>query len=339
MAIDIFNIKPNKVSRSLDGYTVMFYGEPKTGKTSTAAKFPNALLLAFEIGYKTIEGCKPQPINKWSEFKQVIKQLKDERAHDAYSNIIIDTADIAYDLCEKYICGQNGVSSINEIPYGQGWTKAAKEFDECLRSIPQMGYGLVLISHSQDKVFKDEQTGEEYNQIVPTLGNRPRLIVDRMSDIIGYARPVKHEDGSVSTVLYMRGTPRFVAGSRFKYTPDKIEFSYENLVNAIGEAIDKQAAESDGKYVTDEKTDAYQPVTPDYNFDEVMAEFKELVGKIQSSVSKTTFKNQVAPKIAEITERYLGVGKKVNECGPLQVEQIVLIIDDIKDMLENGFDA
>ena len=29
MSIDIFNVEPHKVSRSLEGYTVMFYGEPK----------------------------------------------------------------------------------------------------------------------------------------------------------------------------------------------------------------------------------------------------------------------------------------------------------------------
>ena len=100
-----------------------------------------------------------------------------------------------------------------------------KEFDEALRSIPQAGYGLVLISHSQDKSFKDE-SGEEYNQIVPTLANGPRLIVDRMSDIIGYAHPELDEEGKTKTILYMRGTPRFVAGSRFKYTPNFIEFIF-----------------------------------------------------------------------------------------------------------------
>ena len=307
----------------------------KTGKTTTAAKFDKALLLAFETGFLAIEGCMAQPINKWSEFKQVLKQLKDERAHEVYSNIIVDTADIAYDLCEKYICNQAGVSAINEIPYGQGWGRAAKEFDEALRSIPQMGYGLVLISHSQDKVFKDEQTGEEYNQIVPTLGNKPRLIVDRMSDIIGYARPVEDEDGSTHTVLYMRGTPRFIAGSRFKYTPDKIDFTYDNLVDAIGEAIDKQAEESNGKFVTDERTTAYD-VEPECDFDELMTEFKTLVGQIQKNVTKEEFKNKWAPKITEVTEKYLGVGKKVNDCTAKQCEQIVLIVDDLKTIVGEG---
>lgn len=333
MAIDIFSIQPHEVSRDLSGYTVMFYGEPKTGKTSTAAKFPKALLLAFEIGFLTLSGAKAQPINKWSEFKQVLKQLKDEKAHELYSNIVIDTADIAYDLCEKYVCNQAGVSAINEIPYGQGWAKASKEFDECLRSIPQMGYGLVLISHSQDKTFKDE-TGEEYNQIVPTLANRPRLIVDRMSDIIGYAHPVEEEDGSTHTVLYMRGTPRFVAGSRFKYTPDKIEFTYDNLVNAIGEAIDKQVEEDNGQFVTDARTKAFVQ-SEELDFNALMEEFKELTKTIQKNTGGE-FKTKWAPKITHIVDKYLGVGKKVNDCTPAQAEQLELIVSDLKDEVANG---
>lgn len=333
MAIDIFSIQPHEVSRDLCGYTVLLYGAPKTGKTTIASQFPQALLLAFETGYLAIPGILAQPINKWSEFKQVLKQLREEQAHQKFKNIIIDTADIAYDLCEKYICSQHGVDAINEIPYGQGWTKAAKELDEALRSIPQMGYGLVLISHSQDKTFTDE-VGREYNQIVPTLGNKPRLIVDRMSDIIGYAHPVQEDDGTTHTTLYMRGTPRYVAGSRFKYTPEYIEFTYDNLVNAIGEAIDKQAAENNGQFVTDQRTTAHNQ-QPTLDFDALMSEFKELVAKIQGAAGDK-FTTEWAPRIVEITDRYLGKGKKVNDMTRDQVEMLDLIVSDLIDLVGNG---
>ena len=63
MAIDIFGITPHQVSRNLKGYSVFFYGDPKTGKTTTAARFPKTLLLAFEKGYMAIPGIMAQPIN------------------------------------------------------------------------------------------------------------------------------------------------------------------------------------------------------------------------------------------------------------------------------------
>ena len=74
MAIDIFNIQPHQVSYNLKGYSVFFYGDPKTGKTTTAARFPHSLLLAFEKGYMAIPGIMAQPINNWAEKK--IKQKK-----------------------------------------------------------------------------------------------------------------------------------------------------------------------------------------------------------------------------------------------------------------------
>ena len=333
MAIDILNIKPHEVSRDLCGYTVLLYGQPKTGKTTIASQFPKALLLAFETGYLAIPGIMAQPINMWSEFKSVLKQLKSDEAKNTFSNIVIDTCDIAYDLCEKYICSQSGVSAINEIPYGQGWTKATKEFDEALRSIPQMGYGLVLISHAQDKTFTDEN-GREFNQIVPTLANRPRLIVDRMSDIIGYAHPVEEEDGSTHTVLFMRQTPRFVAGSRFKYTPDRIEFTYQNLVNAIGEAIDKQAAENNGQFVTDKRTTAHD-LAPEFNFDDLMAKFNKIISQIQEATGPM-FGTQWAPRITFIVEKYLGKGKRASDLSRDQVEQLSLIVDDLVDEVNKG---
>lgn len=331
-SIDILSVKPHVVSRDLKGYTVLLYGQPKTGKTTTASEFPNALLLAFEVGYLALPGVMAAPINSWAEFKSVIKQLKSDEAHQIYSNIIVDTVDIAYDLCEKYICNQEGISTIGDLAYGKGYGLASKEFDEALRAIPQMGYGLVMISHSQDKTFTDEN-GVEYNQICPTLFNRPRLIVDRMSDIIGYTHPIQEEDGNVHTVLFMRQTPRFVAGSRFKHTPDYIDFTYDNLVNAIGDAINKQAAEFDNKYVTDEPTNAHEVEQLDFN--ELMMTFQALVNKLQDATGGS-FSTTWAPRIVEITDRYLGKGKKVSDMTPAQVEQLDLIVSDLTEQIGLG---
>ena len=80
MAINIFELTPHQVSRDLRGVTVFFYGDPKTGKTTTAARFPKSLLLAFEKGYMAIPGIMAQPINNWGEFKKVLRQLKEDQA-------------------------------------------------------------------------------------------------------------------------------------------------------------------------------------------------------------------------------------------------------------------
>ena len=333
--IDIFSIQPHQVSRDLRGYSVFFYGGWKTGKTTIASKFPNALLLAFEKGYNALAGVRPQPINSWAEFKKVLRQLKDARAKEMFETIIIDTADIAYDYCTKYICdnaqrsdGGYGVDSISDIPFGKGYGMVEKEFDTALRSIVQMDYGLVIISHETDKVFTDE-AGNQFNKIVPTLDKRANNICARMCDIVGYSRAVTDKDGNLTTKLFMRGTPRYEAGSRFKYTPDFIDFSYDNLVNAIATAIDQQAEEDGAQYFTDTRNNAYEDTTKDLNFDELMKNCNNLIKEMIDNNSEEVFQEFYQPRIVQITDRYLGRGQKMSQCSREQVEALSLIYDDL----------
>lgn len=81
----------------------------KSGKTTAAAQFPKALLCAFEQGYNAIGGVMAAPIDKWATFKQILRQLEKPEAKEMYDTIIIDTISIAWDLCEQFICQQNGV--------------------------------------------------------------------------------------------------------------------------------------------------------------------------------------------------------------------------------------
>lgn len=324
--LDLLNVEPHIVSRDLRGYTVLMYGEPKSGKTTTATKFPKHLILGFEKGWSAIPGAMAISLNSWGDFKKILRQLKDEKVKEKYETIIIDTADIAYDYCEKHICNLNGVDSIGDVPYGKGYTLVGKEFDECLRLIVQLNFGLVLISHSTDKTFTNEQ-GNEYQQIVPTLPNKARLICQRMCDIIGFSKSIEVADG-YKTRFFMRGTSRFVAGSRFKYTPDFIDFSYQNLVDAIGKAIDQQMAEEGEEFFTDERGNL-NTGSIGIDFDEVMKDFTEITAsmmKINPQFYST--------RIIEIVEKELGKGAKVSECSRDKAEAIDLIVFNLKELLE-----
>lgn len=339
--IDIFNIKPHQVSRNLRGYSVFFYGGWKTGKTTIASKFPKALLLAAEKGYNALAGVMAQPINSWAEFKKVLRQLKDEKAKQMFETIVLDTADILYDYCTKYICdnyprsdGGFGVDSIADINYGRGYGMVEKEFDTALRSIVQMDYGLVIISHSTDKTFTDE-SGNQYNKIVPTLDKRANNICARMCDIVGYSREVTSADGQLSTKLFMRGTPRYEAGSRFKYTPDYINFTYKELVDAIGTAIDKQAEEDGEEFFTNEKSNLYTDTVSNLDFDELSDGCAAIINMLIEKYNKDdVFVNFYKPRIEQITDKYLGRGQKLSQCSREQVEALSLILDDLKLLAE-----
>jgi hypothetical protein len=328
MSNSLLDITPHVVSRDLTGYSVLLYGQPKSGKTTTASQFPQALLLAFELGYNALPGVMAKPMRTWRDMKITLKELDDPAVKERFKNIVVVTADLAYDAAKKYICNQNEVNDISEMAYGKGYNLVMKEFDEAIREILRMGYGCILISHATDKTFKDAQ-GNEFNQIVPTIDNKGRLVCERTCDIIGYSRTVELEGGEKKTKLFLRETPRFVAGSRFKYLPDHIDFSYNELVNAVHDAIDKEAPEHGNKYVTNESSNLYNVTEEtEVSFDELQDEFQTLVGKLMNTNAAKYQK-----EITMIVEKYLGIGKKVMDCTSKQRDQIALINTDLRELL------
>ena len=63
-------------------------------------------------------------------------------------------------------------------------------------------------------------------------------IVENMSDIIAYAHPVIRE-GQPRRILTLRSADNSIrCGCRFKYMVPEIDFSYDNLVKALNDAID-----------------------------------------------------------------------------------------------------
>ena len=321
MAINLLNIQPHKVSRDLSGYITYIYGAPKTGKTTLATQMDGCLLLAFEAGYNALPGVMAQDITSWGEMKQVFRELKKPEVQAVYKAVIVDTIDVAADRCKKYICQQNGIEDLGDMGYGKGWTKFKEEFNEIFRGLTQLGYAVFFIGHHKETQSTDPATNEVKTIVRPSLSNSTREVIAGMADIYGYAHQKRKNEMSVLTLRSPDGS--IECGCRFKYIPNEITMNYQNLVNAIQEAIDKEASEHDGKFVTDERITA--PILKTYDYDALKAEFSELVGIVMT-------KNQGnAPKITAIVERYLGKGRKVADATPDQAEFIYLIVNEIKE--------
>lgn len=139
MGIDIFNLQKTVISKDLSGKYILLYSKPKVGKTSFAAQIKKNLILATELGTNAIDNLSVVPILKWVDVRNVVKQLRDPRARELYDTITFDTISIAADLVEKYICTREGVESIRDVPYGQGWKMVANELQETLREISMLG--------------------------------------------------------------------------------------------------------------------------------------------------------------------------------------------------------
>lgn len=322
MAIDLLSLQPHKVSRDLSGYITFIYGPAKCGKTTFGSKMPGALLLAFERGYNALPGVVAQDITSWGEMKQVVRELKKKEVKEVFKSIIVDTADIAADCCQKYVCSQLGIDNIGDGGWKtNGWAKYKKEFEDTFRTLTQLGYAVVFISHDKEKTIKP-QNSEEYQQIGSSMQSSALAIIENMSDIIGYAHPKVNDNGS-KTVLTLRSADNSIrCGCRFKYIQPEIDFTYDALTQALNEAIDKEAEETNNQFVTSERQMA--PTIKEYDYDALMAEFKDLVGVVMLKGESN------AAKIQHIVENYLGKGRKVADATIDQAEFIYLIVEEMK---------
>ena len=321
MAINLLGLTPNKVSRDLSGYITYIYGPGGAGKTTFGVQAPGALLLAFERGYNALPGVLAQDITTWGQMKEVLRELKKPEVKAAFKTIIVDTVDIASVLCEKYICSQLGIENIGDGGWStNGWAKVKREWEQTFRAITMDGYAVVFISHSKDKTFKPKN-GNEYNQIVPSCSTAYNEIIKNMADIMGYI----DVNGNERKLVLRSPDGSIDCKCRFKHIAPVIDFSYQSLVNALNDAIDKEAAETGNKFVTNER--AAIAATVEYDYEALMTEFSTIAGDLMN-------KNQTkyGPLITQIIDRILGRGKKISDTTPDQAEFVYLILQEVKEI-------
>lgn len=317
MFVDILNIQPQVISRDLRSKFLLLAGPPKIGKTEFCTMAPDALILAFEVGTNARPGAMVQKIDTWSTFKLVLRQLDKPEAKEKFSTICVDTVGIAYDLCEKFICAQAGVQKIGDIPYGGGYAQLSKEFDDALRRITMMGYGLIMTCHLKENADDD-------GKIIgykPDLNNRCLKIVNGLVDIIGVITQTWNEKGESERWIQTRATPTITAGSRYKYLAPRIPFGYQEFLKALGEAIDKE--QELGAVVVDS---APVEQVQKLSFDEIRAEasqlWKELVEQDENN----------AVRIMKRVEMIFGRSLKLSEITEDQTDLFYLVLLDMRDL-------
>lgn len=322
--IDLLNLQPQQISRDLRGKYMLLFGPPKAGKTTLAAELDKSLICGFEQGTNALHNVLVQPIVKWEDWKQVVRQLvKDkEKLKDKIHTVVIDTADEAYALCEKYICQEANVDTIKEVAaYGGGYKILDSEFHSTLRDLEFAGYGLLFISHSKDKEQTDDH-GEKYIQAVPALADRPFNIINKMVDIIAYLRQTETREGEEiikKRYLCFREDRRFYAGSRFKHITPQIELSYDNLVKAIYEAIDKEI-EVKGGTATEEQNPYLKR-----DFEDLMTEAKQIWNKV-------IIKEKTA-EASKILEEEFGKPTKFSEITADQTDKLEKVLFKVKELV------
>jgi hypothetical protein len=190
---------------TLSSALIFIFGERKIGKTSLAAQFPNALVLAFETGYKGLRVYKSD-IADWTSAKLALRAIKKDKS---FKTIVVDTGDLAYKYAEAAACKKLGIDDPSEEEWGRGWRAVRKEFEGWLTSLTATGKGVIVLSHSHEQEVR-QRGGVTYDRIMPTMAKAAREIVEGMVDVWAY-----YQYDGTRRVLTILGDDHIAAGHRF----------------------------------------------------------------------------------------------------------------------------
>jgi len=217
---------------ALSDLTVLVWGGQKIGKSTFCSNAEGALFLATEAGLNSIEAFQ-SPISTWEEFLQACAEIADGK--HSFKTVIIDTVDNAYRICAQYICAKHKIEHESDLGYGKGWALINSEFYRVLNKLAMLPYGLVMVSHAQEKEI-ESRTGK-YTKMVPTLPDKARKIVLGMVDMILYCdlEVTKNPDGTFAQRRIIRARPSlyYEAGDRTGRLPEVIDLDFKKFLEAF----------------------------------------------------------------------------------------------------------
>ncbi|PLR72195.1 ATP-binding protein [Bacillus sp. UMB0728] len=325
MSFDIFNPQVSVVAKGLEGKVITIYGSNNLGKTKQATRMNKPFYLGFEKGIRAISGIPFLPINKWSDFKKINKQLTDpknlEKAKELYQTIIFDEVYTSALYCQDYLCKKHGVESIGDGNNGYGlWKEYESEYWTELDKLLGAGYTLAFIAHAEET-----KTGK----IVPKGDKRSITPIIDNSDVVAYltSNGVNEEGKVIKSSAWFAETEEFFARTKFDYMDTHLEeFTAEALEKIIIEGIERQEeAEGITAVTYDVQKESYESEKLD--FDKLVEEINDLGTKI---VEEDDEKLQ---DVVDVIEKHLGKGKKVSDAKKSQIEVLAVILDDLKDLI------
>ena len=326
--VDIFNPQVSVVAKGLAGKCIMIYGGNNRGKTYVATHMSKPFVIACESGLNALNGVKYNRVNNWADMKKLVKQFTSkatvEKARELYDTIVIDEVYASSIFCQDYVMSTYGdgaltLSDTND-PRKNLYQLYEKEYFRVINQLLSCDYTVVFIAHEQ----ADGKTG-----FITPKGDKRCLnpIIDNCDFVIYLKSGGTDEDGKVIlSTAYFAETKEFFARSRFTECATELyPFTAEGLEKVIHDAVEAEEKKSGVKAI-DYEVQKQQNISVVRDYDEVMAEIQETGQKLVDAGELEA--------LTEIVEETLGKGKKVSECTKKQIDAMEIILDNLKEKVE-----
>jgi len=348
--INLKDIKPMTVSSDVSSYSMFVYGEVKSGKTSLVNDLykDKVLNIMTEKRYKALEGAYVQYISSWSEYLEVMRQLRKPEIKQQFDVVSVDTVDNLYGFLEKYVAAkykEQNVGERNDL-WGADWSELKNAWKDGLLKIEQEGYTPVFVSHAVQTTVqipksgimeaevddlttfkevydkKDGQTYIEFQKFVPDLKDKVMAPINKMVDNILFISQTVDTAGNEKRVIHTRSSMQWLAGSTFKGIKPIIPLSADSYKQAIIDAINLVPKE----HQNPERFGDMDVPEEKPNFDELMNEAKKIAYALSQSDNMAY--------VTAIVDKVFGTGAKLTEASLEQVEQLKESVTQLKEIAE-----
>lgn len=266
--------KTNEVKVDLANYRHYWRGIKKIGKTTLFKDFIQKLYgdlsygLLLEIGneegQKALDGVVYDTVPDWGTLNEIVDDLCENKEDNYFKFICFDTVDELIKIGQKEVIRLHRREK-GEIPsgfnacfggFGAPREKLTTLIDDIMTRLSRSGYGLIWIGHTKYKEIT-EKNGDAYQLLTSNLNTDYDGIFANKADIVMMINAEKEiEDNKVvDTQRYMwfRGDGFVDAGGRFPDIEQKVDFSVDNYIRVVTEAIKKSitSTKADDQYMAE----------------------------------------------------------------------------------------
>jgi hypothetical protein len=234
------NIVTGKLQRA---QRVCVYGVESVGKTTLAAKMPQPVFLDVEKGTAHLDVPR-QEIKTWAELLEVVRELAS--GSYGYRTVVLDSIDWAERLCIEDLKAEKKIKSLEEIPYGKGFTMASERMARFLNDLDRLidaGIHVVLIGHAQVKRVEPPDQVQAYDRyelkLIKQTGPLVKEWVDHLFFLNFKTRIVESESGKAKgrggkeRVLFTTHAAAYDAKTRSELA-DELPLEYASISSLFG---------------------------------------------------------------------------------------------------------
>lgn len=223
---------PRAKESDLRKLTYLLYGKIKSGKTTFASQFPDAVFFCTENGTSFLEVAqicddegRPTVLKTWKEFKDAVRLIL--TSQHPYKSIVIDTIDNAVSLCVNHVNAANGFSHESEGAYGRGSALIKREMKLVFDALVASGMGVIFISHERQFDVEDRGVKKLYTDL--SVPNAYKTYFTGISDFVFYI----FRDANGKRMMRTKASSEIAAGDRSGILPEIMPLNYQLLIEAL----------------------------------------------------------------------------------------------------------